>query len=79
MAAAREYRDPHTGQPIEVVPDLTGVLTLGRNCSAHPARHLNHFMLLIFEDGFRGLVARFQRSLFRAGMLPTFQLDITMA
>ena len=34
---------------------------------------------IIFEDDFLGLVARFQRNLFRAGLLPIFQLDITMA
>lgn len=79
MAAAREYEDPQTGQPFDFNSDLTGVLTLGRNCSAHPARFLKEFMVLIFEQDFPGLVARFQLSLYRAGLLPIFRLEITMA
>jgi hypothetical protein len=79
MDAARRYADSRTGKAFEFAHDLTGVLTVGRNCSAHPARYLKNFMVLILEDDFPGLVARFQRSIFRAGLLPIFQLDITMA
>jgi hypothetical protein len=59
-------------------PNVRGILTVVRNCSEHPAKRFEQYMLLILEEDFRGFAARLHSIMFRTGQLQFLHLENTM-
>lgn len=80
MEAARLYILNQNGRTQEdgFDPNVRGILKVIRDCSEHPGRRYEQYMLLILDEDFQGFAALLQFVMFRAGQLLFLHLEATM-
>jgi hypothetical protein len=80
MEAARVYTLNQSGrtQLDGFESNVEGILKVIRDCSEHPAKSFEQYMLLIIEEDFHSFAALLQFAMFRAGQLQYLNLDNSM-